>query len=123
TVKSGEMGESHQFKTVTGGVSADGAARIAIDLASLDTNEPTRDQRMRDVLFHVADYPEAVVTAVLDPAQFESLAAEERRVVPVTLTVDLHGVQNEFDAELFVTRVGEDKVLVETVEPIQVFAA
>lgn len=122
SIKNGEMGESHHFTSVGGGVSADGAARITIDLDSLETDTPIRNERMREHLFETANFKEAVVTAQLAPADFENLAPGERRRVTVDLNVDLHGVRLPTETELFVTRVGADAVLVETTEPIQVFA-
>lgn len=122
TVKSNEVGESHKFKALSGGVSADGTAKIDVDLASVATNNDTRDGRMKEFLFEVAQYPTAEVTAKLDPAQYENLAVGQRELVPVTLTLNLHGASQPLDTNLYVTRVSNDAVLVETSEPIQVFA-
>jgi polyisoprenoid-binding protein YceI len=122
TVKSGEMAESSYFETLGGGVTSDGEAQITIDLASVQTRNETRDPRMREILFKVATYPQAIVSAQLDPAEFESLEVDERRVVPLDFELDLHGAQVPFLADVFVTRISNDAVLVESVEPIAVFA-
>ena len=52
---------------------ADGAARVEIDLASVNTGVEIRDERMREIFFQVADFPSATVTAQLDPQQFAAL--------------------------------------------------
>jgi len=123
TVKAGQLAEAHHFPGLTGSVSAEGAAELAIDLASVQTNIDVRNERMGTMLFEVATFPAATVTAQLDPAAFAALKTGESTVQPVTATLDLHGVQGEVPAELAVTRIAADKVKVETVTPIIVEAA
>ncbi len=118
TVKAGSIAEAHSFKDLSGTVSADGAATLSIGLASVATNIEVRDGRMRDMLFEVATYPAATVTAQLDPATFEPLAIGDSVTQSVDATLDLHGVQAPVTADLAVTRIGEDKVKVETTTPI-----
>lgn len=122
TVKAGDVVEAHSFGTVTGSVGADGAATIEIGLSSLDTGVEVRDERMRAVLFEVETYPEAKVTAQLDPATFADLGVGDSITTPVKATLDLHGMQSEIDADLEVARLGPDKVLVTTTKPIIVDA-
>lgn len=122
TVKNSEMAESHYFETVTGGVSADGAARFAIDLESVETRNDTRNERMREFLFKVTEFPEAVISAQLSPADFEGIGVDERVMKPVTFDLALNGAEWDMDAEVYVTRISNDQILVESVEPISVFA-
>jgi polyisoprenoid-binding protein YceI len=55
--------EVQSFKSVSGTVSDDGSVRFAVDLASVETNVPLRNQRLKDMLFDVANHPEAVFSA------------------------------------------------------------
>jgi len=118
TVKKGAVAESHVFKTVNGDVAPDGNAKIVVDLASIATENDDRDSRMKEFLFEVAKYPTATVTAKLDPAKFENLGVGDRRIEPVSLIVDLHGGKAQVDADVYVTRLSDDRILVETVKPI-----
>ncbi|PQA85675.1 YceI family protein [Hyphococcus luteus] len=118
TVKAGAIAEAHSFGSVTGSVSADGAAQIDIDLDTVETNIDIRNERMREFLFETDSFPTATVTAQLDPSVFAQLGVGESVTQPVTATLNLHGVENDVDAELSVTRIGPDKVLVATTEPI-----
>lgn len=122
TVKAGEIAEVHHFGELSGSVSAAGAAQLGIDLASVETNVDIRNERMRDILFQVADFPQAQVTAALDPGQFSALSVGEALTVSVDATVDLHGTSNTIPAELVVTRIGDDLVQVETAQPLVVAA-
>jgi len=123
TVKNGTVAEGHSFGLLSGSVGADGAASLTIDLASVATGVDTRDERMREFLFETGMFPSANVTATLDPAAFSALKEGETTLQPVTATLDLHGVQGTVEAEVAVTRAGDDKVLVETAKPIIIDAA
>lgn len=123
TVKAGTVAEAHSFGKLAGSVGPDGAAVLDIDLASVATGVDIRDQRMRDVLFETATYPKASVSAKLDPAAFAQLGVGESKTVPITATLDLHGMKEAVDTKLTVTRAGPDMVLVTTTRPIIVDAA
>lgn len=120
TVKSGEIAETNTFRTVTGRVEPDGAARLGVALNSVETNVDIRNERMKNVFFEVADYPEAVATLALEPAEFSDLEIGDRTQVETALTLALHGLEAEYDAVLFVTRAGADRVVVETAAPVLV---
>ncbi len=118
TIKAGDIAEANTFETVTGSVSADGAASIEIDLASVSTGVDIRDERMRDVLFVVADNPTATVTAQIDPAAFETLGLGASTVQTLDGTVSIKGVEAPFQTEVTVTRAGADRVLAVSNTPV-----
>lgn len=122
TVKASEIAEVHSFDTLSGNVAEDGTASLAIDLASVNTNIDIRNERMRDILFQVADFPEAQVSAALDPAEFSGLSVGESIATTVDATLTLHGASNTIPAELLVTRIGDDLVKVETAQPLVISA-
>lgn len=122
SVKAGQVAEAHSFPGLSGSVSEAGQAELSIDLASVDTAIDIRNERMRDMLFKVADFPTATVTTTLDPAAFGALQAGDTLVQPVTATLDLHGTTGEVTTDLTVTRVGANKVRVQTIAPMIVSA-
>lgn len=122
TIKAGEIAETNSFETLTGGVSADGAATVNIDLASVSTGVDIRNERMRDVFFVVADNPTATVTAQIDPAAFEALGVGESIETTIDGTLALKGVEAPFQASATVTRVGPDRVLAVSDAPVIVEA-
>lgn len=123
TVKAGDVGEAHNFKTVAGSVQADGTVAVEIDLASVDTGVDIRNERMRDMLFEVASFPQAKLTAKIDPAALRTLKTGERKAMTVPVTLDLHGTTNTIESRLMVTRLAGDAVLVETTAPLIVDAS
>lgn len=123
TVKGGNVGEAHSFKKVNGTVAPDGAVTVTIDLASVSTGVDVRDQRMRDMLFEIADFPQAKLSAKIDPATLKALKPGERKAMSVPVTIDLHGTTNSMEARMMVTRLDGNSVLVETVAPLIIDAA
>lgn len=122
TIKKGSVVEAHHFKNLSGDVKGDGSATVKLDLKSLVTQPDTRFTRMQEKLFEVATYPEATITAKVDPAKFEGMAVGERKTETIPVNIDLHGVKVDYDAEVFVTRTGPNSVVVDTANPIVVEA-
>lgn len=122
TIKAGQVVEAHHFTTLSGSVGSDGKATFSIDLASVKTDVDIRDTRMRDVLFDVARFPEATATTRIDPAGLADLGVGEQTILPVQVTLSLHGEIAPVVANLAVTRIATDKVEVATTKPIVIDA-
>lgn len=122
TIKSGDIAEANSFESIAGSVSAEGAAQITIDLASVETGVDIRNERMRDILFVVADNPTATVTAEIDPAAFEALGVGDSAEQEVAGTLSLKGVEAPFLAQVTVTRIGADSVLAVSDAPVMINA-
>lgn len=118
SIKQGEIAEINSFDTVTGNISAEGAAEISIDLSSVSTGVDIRDERMRDVFFVVADNPTATVTATIDPSAFEALGVGDSTTTVLDGTVSIKGVEAPFRTDVTVTRAGEDRVLAVSDAPV-----
>ena len=103
-------------------MSAQGAASVEIDLATVETKVDIRNERMRDVFFQVADYPTAIVTAQIDPAAFEALGVGQSITQPLEATLNVKGVEAPIGTQVAVTRTSENGVLVTSVEPVIVYA-
>ncbi len=122
TVKNAQVAEAHHFTNLAGLVSADGAATLAIDLSSVETNIDIRNERARDLLFDVADFPEATVSLSVDPASLASLQTGDSTTQEVTASLAIHGVTAEVPATLTVTRIAPGKVQVASASPVIVEA-
>ena len=118
TIKSGPLGEINTFKEISGRVTTDGQAEFIIDLNSVHTNSETRDPRMKEFVFETATYPEAKVTANLNMSQFNVLAIGNSKTVPLNMKIDMHGIVDEREFEVLVTRLGANKVRVDNKAPL-----
>lgn len=120
TAKANSIVEIHQFTGLQGSVSPDGDARVTIDLTSVSSGIDVRDVRMRYLLFETYKFPNAEVTAKLDPNRLRQVLSGPRMMYPLSFTVSLHGMSKEFETLVYVTRLSEHSVSVSTVKPIVV---
>lgn len=123
SVKAGDIGEAHRFTQATGDLSADGTARVTIQLASVDTLIPIRDERMREMLFYTNTFPTATVTTKIDMAEVNDLGVGASKTTFVELILDLHGKQVPLTAEVSVGRLGKSTLFVSSRRPVILNAA
>jgi len=122
TIKNGTLGEVNTFGEISGSVSEGGQAVFTVNLGSVDTSNEIRDPRMKEFLFETAKYPTARASANLNMAQFNSFAIGGSKYLTLGMTLDLHGVAEQFDVDVTVTRIGANKVRVDTKGPLLIDA-
>ena len=123
SIKNDTIAENHSFTRVTGRVSDAGAAEIRIDLASVDTMIPIRDERLRDLLFEVGQFPLARVTGNLPVADLVQTEVGESQAVTTAIRIKLHGVELVQPVSLRVTRSSVASYEVSGLGPIIVDAS
>ncbi|MEM9049774.1 MAG: YceI family protein [Pseudomonadota bacterium] len=122
SVKEGDIAEVHSFGRLTGAID-EGKAEVMIDLASVETHIDIRNERMREILFNIAETPMITVTAAIDVDGFSDLSIGSRRTLEIDFTIDTGAVSSDYFAEVNVTRVGPDAVSVASAQPIPVDAS
>ena len=65
--------EESSFATSAAQLSANGAFSMSVDLASVKTNIDLRDERLRDWVFEVAQFPKAEISGKIDMNAIGSL--------------------------------------------------
>lgn len=121
--KNGNVSEVQRFLVLHGQVQPDGLARLEVELESINSGIPLRDERMRAELFEIKQFAEATVTAKIDLAPIQDLANGAQLELRLPLTVNLHGKQHEYPVELLATRLDERRFQVVTLEPVVLSAA
>ncbi|MDG1858442.1 MAG: YceI family protein, partial [Emcibacteraceae bacterium] len=112
TVKNSMIGESNTFKNISGSLTDNGHINISIDLASVDTLLELRDERMRDIVFKVAENASATLSGDMNLDAHKDQEIGTSRVIEATIGLELVGEKIEHDVNLVVTRLGENKVMV-----------
>jgi polyisoprenoid-binding protein YceI len=112
TVKKMDTTEQGKFKTLTGTIDKKGQAELKIDLASVDTNIPVRDERINKFLFQTAQYAEATISTQLDLKKINKLPIGDMQELPISVTLNLHGIRQNINGHVTVTRLTKDKLLV-----------
>ena len=122
SVKQGTTGEVHYFTEAQGAVSNQGTVSLSIDTTSVETGIDVRNERMVDYLFQSAVFPTATLSMKIDMEQLSEMEVGETRQVFVTGSLSLVGQSGDVEAELLVSRIADDKVLVATLQPVVVQA-
>lgn len=122
SVKNSAVTEVHQFKKLSGFVDDKGQVTVDIDLASVDTKINIRDQRMRDMLFQVTNYPEANLSAKLNIEPLQALKVGESMVMPVDFELALHDNVQKIATQVSVVALADGGLQVTTLEPVVVDA-
>lgn len=114
--------ETNKFSNIVGGIDANGAATIKVQLNSIDTGIDLRNVRMRFLFFEVFKYPDLIITAHLDPAQVSDLKTVRRKQMQVPVDVELHGAKQSMPIDMTVTLISDTTVSVASTSPIPIDA-
>jgi len=123
SVKNLTIVESSGFAEFSGTIDETGAASIRIFLDSIDTKIDLRNVRMRFLFFETFEFPEAVITATIDPSGLADLPKLKRIILPLTFNLGLHGVSKTLQAEVAVIYLSDDQIAVSSTAPISVAAS
>jgi len=122
SIKNNVIGENNAFQRVSGGISDAGAVTVNIDLTSVETGVGIRNERLQKMLFNVASFPQATVSAQLSDAQLMALKSGGSVAESVSVSVALHGKTVSKQVELAAAQSG-GTVRVTTTQPIVITAA
>lgn len=117
SIKNGSVAELHRFTTLTGKVGKEGKALIEVALDSVDTRIDIRDQRMKEHLFDVGQFPKAVFSADIDIDNIQKMVVGEVQQRRLKGKLDFHGKQAELDVLVRVVKTTGGAFTVYTVEP------
>lgn len=118
TSKLKDITEAHWFDTVTGSISDSGQVSVQIDTASINSALELRDDRIREFLYQVTDYPQITVAAQVDVGSLTN--GRSRMQFPAT--VGIMGMELNVNIDAFVS-VSDSRVTVSSATPVVVFAA
>ncbi|WP_430462101.1 YceI family protein [Thalassolituus sp. LLYu03] len=122
TTKNTNLTEIHHFRAVQGSIAKSGVATLNIDLTSVDTTIPVRDQRMRDILFETNRFTTAVFTTVLNPDVMKKAADGKPLLTQVAGKLALHGNEEDVQVSVMVTPARDGSLVVSSVQPVLVHA-
>lgn len=123
TVKNSLVAETHSFKSLSGTWSDDGVVNVSIDVKSLDTLVPIRNERMLEHLFHAAKFPMISATTRVDPNLVTKLAVGATTQQKAELKLTLLDQTQTVMVDLQLVKLADNKVLAHTQSPVLVNAA
>jgi len=122
STQNANVSEVQRFLVLHGKVDPQGLAQVEVELESINSGIPLRDERMRKELFQVERFPDALITTKIDLRPINDLAPGAQLELRLPLMVDLHGKQHEYQAELLATRLDDRRFQVVTLEPLVINA-
>jgi len=116
SVKNEHIAEIHSFDTISGKISTEGALSIDIDLSSVNTLIPIRNERMQKMLFDVANFRTASFTASVDKSLLNLPKGEQKEVqVDGQLSIKETSVPTSF--HVLITSLGNGQLSAITLKP------
>ncbi|EJM72649.1 YceI family protein [Pseudomonas sp. GM55] len=122
STKNANVSEVQRFLVLHGKVDPEGLAQVEVELESINSGVPLRDERMRKALFQIDRFPDALITTKIDLRPINDLAPGAQLELRLPLKVDLHGKQREYQAQLLATRLDDRRFQVVTLEPLVINA-
>ena len=123
TSKAAAVSELNSFTELSGSINDAGNGTLAISLSSVDTAVDIRNERMRDIVFQVANYPIASISVQANGAMLAGMSAGETVQATFDAVIDLHGMQQSMPVELAVNKQESGGLLIVLAKPLIINAA
>ena len=123
TIKNSAVVESHTFERFSGEVTLSGAANIRVDLASVETRIPIRNERMGTLLFNIDQFPSLDINSKLDVKSLANMEEGASTHLEVPAKINLHGTEANILLPLVVTRLSSKRFQVVTTKPVIAYAS
>ena len=123
SIKNLSIAETHEFRNLSGTIDDEGNLEIKIPLSSVETKIPIRNERMKKMLFETSKFANALVTSKIDLSFSKGASVGEIIQRKENFSIDLHGFQQENEANVAVTLEKDGVVRVDSVRPVIVNAS
>jgi polyisoprenoid-binding protein YceI len=121
TIKAEHVAEVHTFDRLSGSIASNGSVSVEIELASVNTLIPIRNERMQAMLFETNMFPSGTVTAEVDISALASLAPGAFSTQTINFSLNMHGFERSYNAEVRLTRLN-GAIQATTLKPVVVTA-
>lgn len=118
STKAIDIAEVHHFSQLVGRVSDNGKAVLTIELASVETGIPIRNERMLEMLFETRKFPLATVRSKIDMDIVNAIATGASQNMAIDLELDLHGVRVDIAANVVVVKLDDKTLMVSSAGPV-----
>lgn len=122
SIKKGDIGEVHHFTQLKGTLKDNGQFELTIPLISVATGITVRDERMQNLLFEVALYPELKLSSLIDPKTLKNIGVGDSKVLDIDGKIALHGKSQTKTFSVIITKVSDNKLLVNSFQPVVINA-
>ena len=112
--------ENNTFQEIEGSLSDQGQANLVINMDSVNTAVSIRDERIKEHVFQVSQYPQANIALNLPSSVWpiKKMAYNQPQIHTVPANLTMVGKTDQLTAKVMVTRVSQDQILVQTMQPV-----
>ena len=122
STKNTSLTEIHRFRSLSGTLSTTGQASLSIDLTSIDSGIPVRDERMQKFLFETSRFTQATLTTVVDPEVLKKAASGDIQRINLTGKLSLHGSEEDVNVPVLVVSASNGSIVVSSLQPVLIHA-
>jgi len=122
SIKNNSVAEVHHFKALSGSLTEQGMFKVDIDLSSVETMIPIRNERMTKLLFETVKFPAATLTADLSK-HLTTIIPGQHILKGIKAQLSFHGETKEITTDVLANMSPEGDVTVSSVSPIIINAA
>ncbi len=124
SIKNGTVFETHTFTQLNGKVDSNGLATLNVEVNSVETMIPIRNERMQKMLFSAGKYPLATATVQLDPSIVTELASSRSsQRIEISGQLSIKGMNQRVSAKMLATTTADGGMLLTTTSPILINAS
>ena len=117
SVKKNEIGESHYFKKLNASINDVGQFNLEINLTSVETLIPIRNERMQKFLFNTEVFPKLNLTSDLSK-QLKSLKKGQSAILKTQADLALNGINKLISLEVLATQQSNGDIVVASFMPV-----
>lgn len=116
------VSELNYFNTLAGSIDEEGELTIRINLESIETDIPIRNERIKSMLFEVLSYPKATVMATIDTQKLNALIPGKTYIETIDFQLNLHGITQNLSTTIKAIKHADGDILVTPTTPILISA-
>lgn len=117
STKQEHIREIHKIPGVSGSISVKGELAMTLDLSTIESGIEIRNERMREMLFKIATFPAATITAQLPDL------SRKTKLDKFDAELNLHGLSKTIPVEALVTRTAKGEIMASLTQPIIISAS
>lgn len=118
SIKNLKVAELNTFKSLNGSINDNGAVSINVNLGSVETKIPIRNDRMQAMFFEVGKFAEANISGSVNLDRANTLAVGDTYTDSIKLKLSLHGMSKEVSGTAQITKLTNNRLLVTSIEPV-----
>lgn len=123
TTKNSHITEINHFTNISGEITKNGIATLYIDIASVETNIPIRNERMQKHLFAAKKFPKITVSIDVGKTTLESLKQGQTKRYELPAKISMHGIEKTLKTQIIVSRDNMDNITATAAQPVVINAS